>query len=48
MSDATEHIASWESAGLIDRETGDRLRAAGDPAAVLAAPAAASTAHPLR
>ncbi len=34
MSDATEHIAGWEAAGLIDRETADRLRAAGDPMAV--------------
>ena len=34
MSDATEHIAGWEAAGLIDRETADRLRAAGDPTAV--------------
>lgn len=28
MSDATEHIAGWEAAGLIDRATADRLRAA--------------------
>ena len=30
MSDATEHIAGWEAAGLIDRETADRLRAASE------------------
>ena len=34
MSDATEHIAGWEAAGLIDRATADRLRAASDPTAV--------------
>ena len=28
MSNATVHIAEWEAAGLIDRETADRLRAA--------------------
>jgi len=28
MSDVTEHIAGWEAAGLIDRATADRLRAA--------------------
>lgn len=28
MSDAGEHIAAWEAAGLIDRATADRLRAA--------------------
>jgi hypothetical protein len=33
MSDALDHIAGWEAAGLIDRPTADRLRAAGDPAA---------------
>ena len=27
MSDASEHIAGWEAAGLIDRATADRLRA---------------------
>ena len=27
MSDATVHIAAWEAAGVIDRETADRLRA---------------------
>jgi hypothetical protein len=43
MSDATEHIAGWEAAGLIDRQTADRLRAAGDPSAVGDAPAAGTT-----
>jgi hypothetical protein len=33
MSNALEHIAGWEAAGLIDRATADRLRAAADPAA---------------
>ena len=33
MSDALDHIAGWEAAGLIDRPTADRLRAAGDLAA---------------
>jgi hypothetical protein len=28
MSDASVHIAGWESAGVIDRETAERLRAA--------------------
>jgi hypothetical protein len=28
MSDATAHIAGWEAAGVIDRATADRLRAA--------------------
>jgi len=28
MSNATVHIAQWEAAGLIDRDTADRLRAA--------------------
>ena len=28
MSDATVHIDAWEAAGVIDRETADRLRAA--------------------
>jgi|GEM_PF-1772137 hypothetical protein len=28
MSDAAEHVAAWEAAGLIDRTTADRLRAA--------------------
>ena len=28
MSDALDHIAAWEAAGLIDRATADRLRAA--------------------
>ena len=46
MSDATEHIAGWEAAGLIDRETADRLRAASDPTAVRDTPAATTTAHP--
>ncbi len=49
MSDATEHIAGWEAAGLIDRETADRLRAASDPTAVRDTPAngtTATTAHP--
>ena len=27
MSDATEHIAGWEAAGLIDRETADLILA---------------------
>jgi hypothetical protein len=31
MSDAIEHIAGWEAAGLIDRATADRLRAASEP-----------------
>lgn len=43
MSDALEHIAGWEAAGLIDRVTADRLRAAGDPAAVLDGPPAGTT-----
>jgi len=43
MSDATEHIAGWEAAGLIDRETADRLRAASDSPAVRDMPAAATT-----
>jgi len=46
MSDATEHIAGWEAAGLIDRETADRLRAASDPTADRNAPAANTTVHP--
>ena len=46
MSDATEHIAGWEAAGLIDRETADRLRAASDSSPVRDTPAAATTAHP--
>ncbi len=46
MSDATEHIAGWEAAGLIDRETADRLRAASDLTADRNAPAASTTAHP--
>ena len=46
MSDATEHIAGWEAAGLIDRETADRLRAASDPTADRNTPAASTTAHP--
>jgi hypothetical protein len=45
MSDAWEHIAGWEAAGLIDRETADRLRAAGDPSAVRDTPSATTTAH---
>ena len=45
MSDALEHIAGWEAAGLIDRETADRLRAAEDPTAVRDAPAGGPTAH---
>jgi hypothetical protein len=43
MSDATEHIAGWEAAGLIDRETADRLRAASDSTATHDTSA---TAHP--
>jgi hypothetical protein len=43
MSDATEHIAGWEAAGLIDRVTADRLRAAGDPAAVRGTQGAGTT-----
>ena len=33
--DATVHIAAWEAAGIIDRETADRMRAAAvaEPAA---------------
>jgi len=46
MSDASEHIAGWEAAGLIDRETADRLRAAGDPTAVHETAAAASAPNP--
>ena len=46
MSDAIEHIAGWEAAGLIDRETADRLRAASDPTAVRNTPTATMTAHP--
>ena len=45
MSDATEHIAGWEAAGLIDRETADRLRAAGDPTALPDTSTAPTTAH---
>ena len=43
MSDALEHIAGWEAAGLIDRLTADRLRAAADPHAVLDTPAPGSS-----
>jgi len=32
VSDATEHIAGWEAAGIIDRATADRLRTAGSVA----------------
>ena len=46
MSDATEHIAGWEAAGLIDRETADRLRAASDPTAVRDTTAPDTTSHP--
>ena len=45
MSDATEHIAGWEAAGLIDRETADRLRAASE-AEVRRTPAIDTTARP--
>lgn len=40
MSDAGEHIASWEAGGLIDRATADRLRAADVGAPGSAEPAA--------
>ncbi len=43
MSDALEHIAGWEAAGLIDRPTANRLRAAGDPALISHGPTAATT-----
>ena len=43
MSEALEHIAGWEAAGLIDRLTADRLRAAADPHAVLDTPAPGSS-----
>jgi hypothetical protein len=46
MSDATEHIAGWEAAGLIDRETADRLRAASGSPTVHETTATAPTAHP--
>jgi hypothetical protein len=46
MSDATEHIAGWEAAGLIDRETADRLRAASDSSGVRDMPASNTTGHP--
>ena len=46
MSDATEHIAGWEAAGLIDRETADRLRAASHSTTVRDTPTAITTAHP--
>ena len=42
MSDALEHIAGWEAAGLIDRPTADRLRAAGGAALVGIGPPAAT------
>ena len=45
MSDATEHIAGWEAAGLIDRETADRLRVASQSEA-RGMPTADATAHP--
>jgi len=45
MSDATEHIAAWEAAGLIDRETADRLRAASE-SEVRKTPATGTSAHP--
>ncbi len=44
MSDALDHIAAWEAAGLIDRPTADRLRAAGDLAAGHDTPATGTTA----
>lgn len=46
MSDATEHIAGWEAAGLIDSATADRLRAASDSPAASDRHAASRTAHP--
>jgi len=45
MSDATEHIAAWDAAGLIDRETADRLRAASE-SEVRKTPATGTSAHP--
>ena len=44
MSDALDHIAGWEAAGLIDRPTADRLRAAGDLTAGHDTPATGTTA----
>ena len=44
MSDALDHIAAWEAAGLIDRPTADRLRAAGDLTAGHDTPATGTTA----
>ena len=48
MSDAGVHIAAWEAAGLIDRATADRLRAAevgaGTPTEPIAGEAATATA----
>ena len=48
MSDALDHIAAWEAAGLIDGPTADRLRAAGDLTAGHETPGTGPTARPQR
>ena len=46
MSDALAHIAGWEAAGLLDKPTADRLRAAGEPSTARDTPTTATTGGP--